>query len=649
VAAIRRTATVGFDAGMIVLLGLLVVGGYLLVWADGQGLVTGNQLFSVWSLPLYAGFIAAAYLLLLFWTGRRRRSGNAPGAEYRYAVGGAVLFIVALIGEFVWRSISDRPPTGAEGVLSPTRLALFAATLLMLSGPILSVAGRLRAAAAATPTVVDGQTLLLALALGLAFSVVTLLTGFVHPFVLAAGSGPGGDANVLATPTDLYLVPITGAGSRRLTTTPDVDEAHPDISPDGTRLVFARGTADDYRIFNSAVDGSDARRVTDRNVHEDGPVWGPEGVDITFWSPLPVTTELQATPGAPAPAPGPSLRPPPVDLTGYGMWLVPAAGRGAAPMLEVGGRGIEARAQDGDTVCGWAFSGNDFDVFTRNFATGTESIVFGGPSNEWGCTWSPDGSRVAFHSDRDGDFEIYSAALDGSDLRQLTDDPGIDQLPRWSPDGSHIAYISSRGGEFDIYVAGADGSAPTNVTNDPALEDGFLGMAWLRDGSGIVAASRGRPYAAPSEEQTVPLGVAAIALQSLLLAGALLVALRLVPGVSGVTTIICLVGAVLIGLIAAQPISAISLVVAGLAADTYLWMAWRSRRRPSALRLAGTTVSIAAFFFVGVYFVVLAVTAGVSWSLDLVIGSILLSTFLAATAAAVAEWPRRTELGASID
>ena len=53
------------------------------------------------------------------------------------------------------------------------------------------------------------------------------------------------------------------------------------------------------------------------------------------------------------------------------------------------------------------------------------------PSEDWAPTWSPDGSQIAFQTDRDGNWEIYSMAADGSDLLRLTNDPADDQLPFW--------------------------------------------------------------------------------------------------------------------------------------------------------------------------------------------------------------------------
>lgn len=64
-------------------------------------------------------------------------------------------------------------------------------------------------------------------------------------------------------------------------------------------------------------------------------------------------------------------------------------------------------------------------------------------SSEEAPDWSPDGSRIVFASDRDGDMEIYSMELDGSDVVQITHNDTLDTDPNWAPDGSQIAYTCS--------------------------------------------------------------------------------------------------------------------------------------------------------------------------------------------------------------
>lgn len=58
-------------------------------------------------------------------------------------------------------------------------------------------------------------------------------------------------------------------------------------------------------------------------------------------------------------------------------------------------------------------------------------------------TWSPDGSRIAFHSKRDANNDVYVMNADGSNIIRLTDNPAWDGAPSWSPAGNQIAFHSS--------------------------------------------------------------------------------------------------------------------------------------------------------------------------------------------------------------
>ena len=81
--------------------------------------------------------------------------------------------------------------------------------------------------------------------------------------------------------------------------------------------------------------------------------------------------------------------------------------------------------------------------------------------------WSPDGTRLAFTSNRDGNPEIYVMNKDGSGLRRMTNSPNIDVSPTWSPTGNQLAWVSDRTGQPKIYLMNADGTGQRLLVGDP--------------------------------------------------------------------------------------------------------------------------------------------------------------------------------------
>jgi TolB protein len=80
--------------------------------------------------------------------------------------------------------------------------------------------------------------------------------------------------------------------------------------------------------------------------------------------------------------------------------------------------------------------------------------------------WSPDGTKMAFTSNRDGNPEIYVVNRDGSGLRRLTNHSAIDSTPTWNPAGTQIAWTSDRTGNPQIWFMNADGTGQRKLTSE---------------------------------------------------------------------------------------------------------------------------------------------------------------------------------------
>ncbi len=124
-------------------------------------------------------------------------------------------------------------------------------------------------------------------------------------------------------------------------------------------------------------------------------------------------------------------------------------------------------------------------------------------------SFSPDGSRIAFQSDRSGNWEIWTCDRDGSNAFQLTHFGGAPAgTPRWSPDGKQIAFDLRAKEVSQIYVISSEGGEPRQVTHDAS---GGQVPGWSRDGKWIyysnVHGSAAKVWKVPVADSGVPQAV----------------------------------------------------------------------------------------------------------------------------------------------
>ena len=115
-----------------------------------------------------------------------------------------------------------------------------------------------------------------------------------------------------------------------------------------------------------------------------------------------------------------------------------------------------------------AWPGGAFDIVIADMTTkkpGVDQVLLTKhDAGDQRARWSPDGAKILFESDRDGDWEIFVMDADGDNLKQLTENDETDRNAEWSK--STIVFETKRDGNWEIYAMGLDGNNQSNLTND---------------------------------------------------------------------------------------------------------------------------------------------------------------------------------------
>jgi len=230
---------------------------------------------------------------------------------------------------------------------------------------------------------------------------------------------------------------------------------------------MGRDVDQSWRIYVMNADGSEVTALSPEGVEDTAPIWSPDGQKIAFVSQRDGNREIYIMD-----AEGQNVvnitRHPADDWTPA--WS-PDGSRLAFSSFRTGGWEIFVV----DTDC---LSAPETcpDRLTQITNDDTGNIL---------PVWSPDGTRFAFNSKASGNWDIYTMAINGADIRPVTTHPENDLSPTWSPDGSQIALESNRDGNVEVYVVAADGAGtPRNITNLSWAND--HGPAWTPDGQQLV-------------------------------------------------------------------------------------------------------------------------------------------------------------------
>ncbi|MGD8700580.1 MAG: DPP IV N-terminal domain-containing protein, partial [Gemmatimonadales bacterium] len=242
-----------------------------------------------------------------------------------------------------------------------------------------------------------------------------------------------------------YVMQPDGSNVTQITTH-SAKNHYPQVSPDGTKILFTSDSDGDDAIYVMDVAGTNLLKLTNSPESELMGSWSPDGSMIAFVGEESGNKDIyviNSTGGEPQ------------RLTWHAAW-----------------DGWPTWSPDGKKIAFASYRDSRHQIYVMDPDGSNLNRLTNSDDEDFGPTWSPDGTKIAFTKlPQDANADIYVMNADGSDVRRLTDNPAYDGNCDWSPGGGRIAFISARDGYHEVYVMHSSGSSQTRITSVASFHD----------------------------------------------------------------------------------------------------------------------------------------------------------------------------------
>ena len=268
---------------------------------------------------------------------------------------------------------------------------------------------------------------------------------------------------------DIYVMSAESFRVQAVLTDSQKDLGFPSYSPDGTKIVYQMTAPDKSGgLAILDVNTKQSKSISQSAIADAAPAWSPDGQWIAFQNRVDSNTEISV------------VKP---DGTGLKN-LTNDPSRDVSPAWSPDGKQIVFTSNRGATT-------QVLQLFLMNSDGSNPHRIYTSSGTSGAPSWSPDGKQIVFANDkedyRSGNFEIFTIEPENSEAeKRLTFRKRYDVSPVFSPNGKKIVFVSELDGNSEVYLMNSDGTNLVRLTRN-AAED--ISPRWSPDGSRIIFSS----------------------------------------------------------------------------------------------------------------------------------------------------------------